>query len=130
MRIWQHLNNWIRRKLIETITTDGSGNTAIRIVGSIVLGSKGTPNILNVDAVNVNQEYLITIPAEAKSYKLRNRGNAKIQYAFTSGDTNTTFFTLMPGNIENEDFLKRTTNLNIYFETTKPNQTIEVLYWT
>ena len=115
---------------IETITTDGSGNTAIRIVGSLILGNKGTPDILNISATSAGTEYNFSLPSDVKAYRFRNRDGGKIKYAFVTGETNTKYYSVMPGNWESDDFVDRDTDLTIYFETTKPNQTIEVLYWT
>jgi len=33
--IWDYLNIWIRKKFKDSFTTDGSGNTAIRVTGEL-----------------------------------------------------------------------------------------------
>jgi hypothetical protein len=92
-------------------------------------GTVGTPEIFNIPANVAGTEYTILIPSTSKRYEFRARGNAKIQYAFKSGDTNIKYMTLFAGNPKSEDNLKLNSNLIIYFQTNKANETIEVLIW-
>jgi len=92
-------------------------------------GTVRTPEIFNVPATVAGTEYTILIPSTAKRYEFRARGNAKLQYAFVSGDTNVKYLTLTAGNTKYEENLNLNGNMLIYFQSNKANETIEVLIW-
>jgi hypothetical protein len=120
---------FILNNLAKYETTDGSGDPAINIVGDITLSQLSTPTIQNITAASASTEYNVVIPSNTKKYMIRNRNTGKIQYSFITGQTNTNFITIMPGNTIEETGLDLTSSLTIYFETSKPNQIIEVLSW-
>jgi len=64
------------------------------------------------------------LPVNCKGYLIRARGKSKTQVAFTSGQTNTAFFTIWPGNTyEDKNFFQSQT---IYFQTSK-DDTLELI---
>lgn len=89
------------------------------------------PFILNIPVPLANTEQVITIPAQAMTFliKVRN-GDSRMLYSFVAGQSGTQFATLERGCFYKETGLDLLSPLNIYFQTTKPNQVIEVLYWT
>lgn len=60
--------------------------------------------------------------------KLRARGMAKIQLASATGLTNTTFFTIFPGEVYEDDLIS--TTMTLYFQSSKAAEIIEILIWT
>lgn len=147
MNLVLELNNWIKKKFSETITTNGNGDTIIRTGASIIdsdgneldvnsdgsidvnIAAVSTPTIQNVVVTSSGTEYHITIPQSTKRYEIRCRGIAKMQYSFVTGETNTKFITILPGNIRVETNLSLTTDLDVYIEANKNNTTIEILTW-
>jgi hypothetical protein len=88
-----------------------------------------TPDIQNILAAVANTEYSFTVPAGTRQYRFKVRGNAKIQYCFISGNSNTVFMTVDPGNSEGETDILLPADKTIYFRVTKDNTKIEVLTW-
>lgn len=87
------------------------------------------PIISNVSAINANQEYSFSIPSATKKFYFKARGMSKIQFSFLSGNSNTVFCSLSPGETYSEDTLKLDDSLNVYFRTSKPNEIIEIVRW-
>lgn len=91
-----------------------------------LLGGSTTPAIANI-ITTASTEASYTFTAGTKSFRLRTRGNSKLQYSYTTGLTDTTFMTLMPTAVLEETQLSF--GATIYFETTK-NDVVEILEWT
>jgi hypothetical protein len=88
-----------------------------------------TPLIANSVAILVNTEYSYAFPANTKRFNVRARGNAKLQIAFTSGQSGSLFKTIFPGSIYEEIDVKLT-GITIYFQSNKAGETIEITSWT
>ena len=85
------------------------------------------PLISNVPMVLAATEYSHTLQDETKIVILQSRlPNAKLQYSFVSGETNTKFKTIRFGNDERLSSLLFDSK-TIYVRSSKPNNVLEVL---
>lgn len=96
-----------------------------RLLGNITGSSDTTATIYNVSAVTSGTEYSQALPANTKGFIIRSRGKSKIQLAYTSGASGTTFITI-PGaaSFEDENFY---TSQTLYFQCDNNNETVEIL---
>lgn len=100
------------------------------IAGSTRVGSSaGVPTLANVSMPSANTEYSYAFPTGTSKFTIRNRNNGLLQFAFTSGQTNTVFFTLPSGVPYCEDGISAG-SVTIYFESPKPSQTLEIISWS
>lgn len=112
--------------------SDGTNTLLINPDGSINVNtntdSATTFTIKNMVATLANTEYSYAFPASTKKFKIKARGSAKLQIAFTSGNTATEYITIFPGVLHEEVGLNLVSS-TIYFRSTKPNETIEISSW-
>jgi hypothetical protein len=79
--------------------------------------------------VNAGQEYAIIIPEKTIRFKFRARGKAKLQCSFESGESDSEYWTVMPGNIFPEEGLYLE-GKSLYIQSPyKDNVTVEFLAW-
>jgi len=101
-------------------------------IGSSVLPASSalsTPGVLNVTILLANTEYTVAIPLGVKHFSLQARGATTLQISEMPGNSNTTYFTLRPYGFYNVDSLIGSSIINLYVQSTKPNQIIEIAYW-
>lgn len=109
------------------VNPDGSINTVIVSGGST---SYQAPFISNITAVLSGIEYLHTFPSTTKRYLIRTRKSSAFKIAFVSGDTLTgNHVNIRAGCYYTEQVVNTNLPLNIYIQTTKVNEIIEILYW-
>lgn len=110
-------------KHVFNVNPDGTLNT--------VRADLRTPLITNIPVDNADTETPIAIPAATRAFCVRIRGGkARGQISYLAGQTATEFMTLEYGNSYKEENLKLSTILNLYIQTNKPNQVIELLTWS
>lgn len=112
---------------------DESNPVPVEVQGTINAESNPikNPHILNINVPLANIEQVITIPMEAITFMIKVRnGDSKMIYSFVEGQSSIEFATIERGCFYKETGLDLMAPLNIYFQTTKSNQVIEVLYWT
>lgn len=107
------------------INPDGS----INVVGSISVSNAETPTIINKVVISANTEETVTFPVGTKRFALMPRTPTKMQIAYASGETNSNYISVRPGKCYEEKNVNISMGLTLYFETSKPNVTIEILYW-
>jgi len=79
--------------------------------------------IFNVSALSASTEYSQVLPANTKRFIIKSRGNAVIQLANNTGQTNTNYITIPGGAVyENTNFYSSKT---LYFEVDKAD-TVEI----
>lgn len=90
-----------------------------------------TPDITNQTLTNKDTEETVTIPAGVIKFmiKARNTG-AKLQVSSSSGDSGTTYWTVWPGFSYDGENLSRTTDLDVYIQSSKDNTVLEILTWS
>ena len=118
--------------------SDGTNQVTTTVIGADVgldvnvlnlPSPAGTPVITNVSLPTASTQYSVTLPSTTKRFYIKLRGDAKMQIAFISGQTNTNYVTISPGSTYKEENLTLTGSLTIYLQTTKNSQVLEVLSW-
>lgn len=89
-----------------------------------------TVKVLNVTALLANTEYLVSLPAGTKNFCMQTREGGQLKLADTAGLSGTTYFTLYPGVPYSIESVSGNSTIDLYVQSTKPNQIIEILYWT
>lgn len=103
------------------INPDGSVNA--------VVGGVNTPVISNFITINASTEYNYSFPANTKKFSLNARGNAKLQFSYTIGQSGSNFKTVFPGNSYSESNIV-VPILTIYFQSNKAGEVVEILSWS
>lgn len=89
-----------------------------------------TPAISNTTLGSANTESSIALPAGTKRFSLRARGQAKLQLAYSSGDSGITYLTILPGNIYTEELIDASASLTVYVQSNKSSTTVELVSWS
>lgn len=103
--------------------TPGGGQLSIAQTGA------SNPSVQNVSMALAGTEYTVTIPISTKQFELRSRLSGTLQIAYVSGQSGITFRTVPPGCAYIESGLLLNSNLVIYIQSTKPNDTLEAVSW-
>jgi len=99
------------------------------VAATVILTNVATPSLFNVSCPNAGVEYSQLLPNNTAQIQLKARNSqAKLQLAWISGTTSTTFLTLTPGSIYTLDSVKLT-NKTVYFNSSKDNTIVEILTW-
>lgn len=99
------------------------------VAATINVSNVGTPILYNVLAAIKNTEYSQLLPDDTAQFILRARNNAKLQISYVSGQTGTSYLTVIPGNIYSVEGVKLV-GKTVYFRSSKPDTTIEIIAWT
>jgi hypothetical protein len=86
--------------------------------------------VANFPLLLANTEYPISLPAGTKNFCMQTREGTRLQVADTAGLSGTTYFTLFPGVPYSIESVSGSSTIDLYVQSTKPNQIIEILYWT
>lgn len=88
-----------------------------------------TPTIYNIISPGTaNTEFSQALTTNTKKFTIRNRGKARLQFSFISGESGTNYITVWPGSNYTEVDLDLT-SVTIYIMTAKASQTVEILEW-
>lgn len=98
------------------------------IRGRATIEAGSTPVIYNVSVPLANTEVSQVLSSGTKSFTIRVRGTAKLQLAFTSGQSGVTYLTVRPGVSYTQEGLDY--NGALYFQTDKPSQIVEIVEWS
>ena len=109
-----------------TVNPDGS----INVNASIGVSGTANPIIVNIPTPLAGTEYSTTMPKTTKRFLFRMRNASKCQVAFVSGGTTTNYITMNSGVCYGESELSLAAPLTIYFNSFKPAEVAEILYWT
>lgn len=74
-------------------------------------------------------EFSHTLRSDIKAFRMRIRGNAIIQIADNTGETNTKFWTIRGGTVYSEDNFKDIVSGTMYMECNKANEVVEIREW-
>lgn len=121
------MTGWAGVGPVPFVNSDGSINVVVLSGGS---ASYQSPFISNISAALAGIEYLHTFPSTTKRYLIRTRNSSAFKIAFVSGDTLTgNHVNIRAGCVYTEAAINTNLPLNIYIQTTKVNEIIEILYW-
>lgn len=112
-----------------TVTTIGSKEALDVNVANLDI-TVSTPTIVNINIPNANTEQSYIILAGTKRISAKLRGVAELKIAYNSGTSGSTYLTIPPGTEYLEDKFILTSNITLYFQTTKNNQVLEVITWS
>jgi hypothetical protein len=133
--LWAASSNIVTKVGDSTLTVnDGSFNLSISdgidlIKGIFQTCLVQTPSVINQTALLANTEYSVALPIGARKFYIRSRDDAKLQLAFTSGQSGTLYITIYPGSTFMEDCIHNA-SVSLYFQSNKAGKVVEVLYWT
>ena len=113
--------------LVSTTTVGSDVGLDVNIINNAV---GKTPDVDNLSMPTSGTEYNYTFTTNTTKFKVRSRKSAKLQIAFSSGDTGTTYFTVAPGNIFSVDGILTTAGTKLYVQSTKNADDLEIVYWT
>jgi len=89
-----------------------------------------TPTITNISIPLANTEQSYVLPIGTKKFFFQIEGTAKLQYSFTSGQSGTNYITVFGGAREQVDGLELSSALTLYFQASKANEKLQLMYWT
>jgi hypothetical protein len=87
----------------------------------------GTPQITNLTLTNADTEYTHAFGAGIKKICLQARGSVALKFAFSSGQSGSTYFTLKAGSAWFEDLIKGP--FTIYLQSPSAGTVVEILEW-
>lgn len=90
----------------------------------------GTPTVANVAMASATTEYSYALPSGTKVFKLQNRSNGLIQFAFTATESSTKYWTVFPGQQYCDARLSGSISITLYFQSPAAGQTLEVVSWS
>jgi len=129
----EHEDQADARRVVPVDETGNFFNSSNRFpVDAIInISDIDTPNIVNVPVVTANNEVSQVVPNNTKKFRIRLRESqaAVIKFCFASGQSGSNYFTINPGSQYVEDGIDLV-GKTIYFQVTKPNVTVEFLFWT
>lgn len=88
-----------------------------------------SPSIINLSMPISGNEYSQLLPLNVKKFLLRSRLSGRLQVAYVSGESLTNFLTVSPGAVYSEEGLEATSPLTLYVNSSKPLDTLELIYW-
>lgn len=88
-----------------------------------------SPVVLNFNLTLADTEYTVAIPQSAKRFRLQARGQTTLKISEVSGQSGTTYFTVRPFCTYGIDSIKASSTINLYVQSTKPGQVLELEYW-
>jgi len=107
------------------LRTDDTG--ALYVISEIE-GVKN-PTIANETILLANTEYEYSLPLNTKRFFMQNRDNGLVKVAYEMNESGTQYVTIFPGGVLTELGIKKLDQLKIYFQSTKSNQTLEIMSW-
>lgn len=81
--------------------------------------------IFNLPLTTAGNQYSYTLQSNSKQIAFRSRSKAVLQYTFTDGETNTTYFSVMPGVTKCLSPLNFTGKI-LYVQSSKSSDTLEI----
>jgi len=87
------------------------------------------PTIQNFILTTAGAEQAVVLPS-VKRFRFQALNTAKLQYAYISGESGTTFVTVFPTNTEEETNINSDASLTLYLQSNKDNTPVQLIYWT
>lgn len=98
----------------------------IRARATVEAGSN--PVVYNVSVTLANTEYSQVLTGGTKAFTIKNRESGPLKLSFSNGESGTVYVTIPPYCSLEQDGLNFSGSL--YFQSTKPNQLVEIIEWT
>lgn len=84
-----------------------------------------TPEVLNVSVTLANTEVSQALPSGCKGFMIRARGNSVLKLSYAVGESLTNYATISPGSVFSDSNFYQ--SQSIYFNTSKPNEVVEIV---
>lgn len=89
------------------------------------------PTITNIILTTAGAEQAVVLPSSVKRYQFQAENKARLQYAFISGESDLTYFTVFPGNTEEEaEINEDAAQITIYLQSNKDSTPVQFKIWT
>lgn len=111
------------------ITSTSSGGKValdVNVVGTSNLQT--TPFLANLSMPIANTEYSYAIPANTTEFRFRARAGSSIKFAYASGGTSSTFYTLSRG-ASHEVKNINSVGITLYIQGDKTGEVLEITGW-
>lgn len=115
-------------KLVTATTVGSSVGLDVNVLNTAD-GLGVTPTIVNISMPISGNEYSFNIPLNTKFIFFKSRKNGKLQYAYISGNTGTTYRSVSPGVLQQIYNIKTISGNTMYIQSTKNNDVLEIEYW-
>lgn len=93
------------------------------------VAASALPTVQVVTMSLASTEYSIALPANCRQFLVKLRGGAKLQVAYSPGDSGVTYFTVPRNCFYAESDLKLTSTVTLYIQCPVAAQELEVLTW-
>jgi hypothetical protein len=87
-----------------------------------------TPTIIDITITLANTEQSYAFPANTKQYLMQYRSGGEIKYAFTAGQSGSSFLTIPVSGFQSSSEIN-TPSLVVYFQSPTAGTVFEVLSW-
>ena len=89
-----------------------------------------SPTIANTSMADAGTEYSYALPKNTTKFTIKLESqNAKLQLAWTSGATGTTYVTIPANSSHTEEIKPRNATLTLYFQSALGSQTAQIYSW-
>ena len=106
------------------------GSIAGALSGSAgVVSTVSTPTIENLAMANKDTEYSYGLPAGTKRFKIQNRENGLLKLAFSPWAGTPDYWTIFPGQQDEELSLSASATVTLYLQSTSDTQIAEIRTW-
>ena len=112
------------------LTTTAIGPKTALDVANTKDTSVSTPSIQNILLVTPGTEYTTALPPYTKEFSIKARESGIIQFCYTSGQSGTNFVTIPTGSMFSKDSIYSASAINLFFQSTKANMTVEIMLWS
>lgn len=108
---------------MSTFSSSSGNNIQVSPSGST------NPTVQNIAMATAGTEYSAVLPTGTTQFEIRSRLYGKLQFSYTSGQSGTVYRTLPQGCAYSEAGLLLSAPLDIYVQSTKDNDVLEVVSW-
>ena len=107
-----------------------SPNISSSISQSISDLAVSTPIVQNPTITLANTEYNHTLPAGTKRFKIQNRDSGLVKLSYTSGQSGSVYWSIFPGQQYDGENVSNGATINLYYQSPKSSQTLEIVSWS
>lgn len=112
----------------EKCVADADSHDKLDTIAGALGVSNTTATIFNLTIAVASTEQSQALPANTKKFIIRTRGKGKLQLAYSSGDSGTTYITV-PAGASYED-INLYTSQTLYFQSPKVGEIVELIAFT
>lgn len=120
---------------INLVTTTVDGGTVgldVNLISPVELIRDGIGvdfDVANISMAIAGSEYSYGIVSGTKKITIKSREKGALQLARNAGQSGTNYISIPPGNSYTIDGIDSSVGVVLYFQSTKPADTLEIVYW-